>query len=191
MFEWQSPARCNIWTRQMRTKMEPCKETSHPPGLLREERPTSHVPTKVLCSRQSGRALLLLHRVPAPRPPRHGGAPVPPGRKRCRSRHCPLPPWPRVEVTKAAAESLPSGWMRRSPSCRGGARVETDDAGEVRLASAVAARAGRTEGTRMRAAVGAAADGRERRPPPQAGRVTERPPGVTNTCRRACGLRGA
>lgn len=27
--------------------------------------------------------------------------------------------------------------------------------------------------------------------PPQAGRVTERPRGVTNTCRRACGLRGA
>lgn len=154
---------CNTWTRQIRTKMEPCKETSHSPGLLRDERPTPRVPLKLLCHRRCGRALLL-HRVPARRPPSHGGAPVPSGRKRCRSRHRPLPPWPRVEVTKAAAESLPSGWMRRSPSCRGGARVETDGAGEVRLASAVAARAGRTEGTRMRAAVEAAADGRERRP---------------------------
>lgn len=161
-------------------KMEQCKA-----------RPTSQVPLKLLCSCQRGRAFLL-QRVPAPRPPSHGGAPVPSGRKPCRSRHRPLPPWPRVEVTKAAAESLPSGWMRRSPSCRGGARVETDGAGEVRLvASAVAARAGRTEGTRMRAAVEAAADQRERRAPPQAGRVTERPGGVANTCRRACGLRGA
>lgn len=180
---------CNTWTRQIRTKMEPCEETSYSAGLLREERPTSRVPLKLLCSRQCGRALL--HKVPAPRPPSHGGAPVPSGRKRCGSRHRPLPPWPRVEVTKAAAESLPSGWMRRSPSCRGGVRVETDGAGEVRLASAVAARAGRTEGTRVRAALEAAADWRERRAPPQAGRVTERPRGVTNTCRRACGLRGA
>lgn len=73
-------------------------------------------------------------------------------------------------MTKAAAESLPAGWMRRSSSCRGGSLVETDGAGEVRPASAVAALAGRTEGTRVRAAVGAAADGRERRLPPQAGR---------------------
>lgn len=189
-FEWQSRARSNTRTRQMRTKMESCNETPRSPGLFGEEKPTPRVPPKLLCSCQCGRALLL-HRVPALRPPSHGGAPVPSGRKRCGSRHRPLPPWPRVEVTKAAAESLPSGWMRRSPSCRGVARVETDRAGEVRLASAATARAGRTEGTRRRAAVEAAADGRERRAPPQAGRVTERPRGVTNTCRRACGLRGA
>lgn len=69
--------------------------------------------------------------------------------------------------------------------------METDGAGEVRPASAVAALAGRTEGRRVRAAVGAAADGRERRAPRQDGRVTERPRGVTDTCRRACGLGGA
>lgn len=181
MFEWQSRARpVTLGRGSSGLKMEPCKE-----------RLTPHVPLELLCSRQCGRALLL-QKVPAPRPPSHRGAPVPSGRKPCRSRHRPLPPWPRVEVTKAAAESLPSGWMRRSPSCRGGARVETDGAGEVRLvASAVAARVGRTEGTRMRAAVEAAAGGRERRVPPQAERVTERPRGVANTCRRACGFRGS
>lgn len=78
-------------------------------------------------------------------------------------------------MTKAAAESLPAGWMRRSSSCRGGSLVEADGGGEVRPASAVAALAGRTEGIRVRAAAGAAADGREWRLPSQAGRVAEHP----------------
>lgn len=146
MLEWQRRALYNTWMRPTRTNMETSEETIlYPPGLRREERPMPHVLQKLLGSRRCGSALLP-RVVPGTQPPSHGAAPAPSERKRRRLGTPPPPTRPGAEVTRAAAESLPAGWMRRSPSCRGGARVETDGAGEVRPASAVAALAGRTEG---------------------------------------------
>lgn len=43
MFEWQRPACCYTWERQIGTKMETCEEMIIPPRVWREERLMLHM----------------------------------------------------------------------------------------------------------------------------------------------------